>query len=207
MEKCIFGGTFSGMFTGIIEATGEIKDRRDAGGSVFVSVAIPKEWELKLGESVAINGVCSTVKRSVGARFTVEYMPETLRKTTATAWQAGETVNLERALALGDRLSGHMVQGHVDTVGTVLDKLKDGESFVFKIKVPQEYIKFIAQKGSITVDGVSLTVVLVSESWFSVSIVDYTLRHTIFANLQKGDKVNIETDVLAKYIEKLLQAQ
>lgn len=197
------------MFTGIIEKVEEVKDMREEGGSAFVSIARPADWELKLGDSIAINGVCSTVKEFDNEKFTVEYMPETLRKTTfgnVVQGALGPFVNLERSLKVGDRLDGHMVQGHVDTVGEVLDAEQDGDARIVKITVPAEYMKYIAEKGSVTVDGVSLTVVSVSEGWFSVSLVSYTLEHTAFGKLEKGSKVNIETDVLARYTEKLLHS-
>jgi riboflavin synthase len=165
----------------------------------------PRGWNLKLGDSVNVNGVCSTVSHITAKTFKVEYMPETLKITTAPLLAKGVWVNLERPLRFSDRLDGHIVQGHVDTTGTVLDVKRAESSAVIKISFPVQYKKFIAKKGSICVDGVSLTIAEAGKNWFSVSLVSYTLTHTNLQNLAEGDKVNLEVDMLARYLEALLK--
>jgi riboflavin synthase len=169
-------------------------------GSFFVFIELPKGWKMKLGDSVSVNGVCSTVRSVKNGKFEVEYMPETLDKTTAGAFKKGAIVNLEKSLKMSDLLDGHIVQGHVDCIGKVIGIKDVGESVVMKIGVPGKLIKFIAPKGSITVDGVSLTVVDTGKDWFSVSLVSYTLENTNLGVMKVGGMVNVETDVLAKYI-------
>ena len=132
-------------------------------------------------------------------------MPETLKKTTAGFFRKGTYVNLEPSLRANDRLDGHLVQGHVDTTGDIKEIRKIGNSVILKICFPNRYRKFIAEKGSVSVNGVSLTVVAVGRNWFTVSLVSYTLRHTNLQNLKKGDKVNIEVDILARYLDKLIK--
>lgn len=193
------------MFTGIITATGKVLGAARVRGNVRVTIARPRGWRLAPGESVNVNGVCSTVITRAGnaAAFSVEYMPETLHITTAGRLVKGDLVNLERSLRLGDRLDGHLVQGHVDTTGTVIGVARAKGSAVITIGFPAVYRKFIAAKGSITVDGVSLTVTATAGNRFAVSLVDHTLRHTNLQNLHKGDKVNLEMDVLARYLDAL----
>lgn len=228
------------MFTGIIKKTSEVQRVSRQKGSFFVVIKRPAGWKFEKGESISVNGVCSTVRAinkpphlergtllsasrdicSKGARhsrcggknnFEVEYMPETLKKTTVGYFKIGTKVNLEKSLRIGDLLGGHFVQGHVDGVGKVAGVIKvkksrlpkpgiGGQAKVLKVGVPAKFMKFIAEKGSIAVDGVSLTVVDVGNDWFSVSLVSYTLENTNLNDLKAGDKVNIETDVLAKYL-------
>jgi riboflavin synthase len=192
------------MFTGIITATGKITSAAHARGSLRVGIERPRGWNLKLGDSVNVNGVCSTVSRLTAKTFEVEYMPETLKITTAAALAKGACVNLERSLRLNDRLDGHLVQGHVDTTGTVTEIKHAANSAIIKIKFPARYKKFIAKKGSISVNGVSLTVVETGKDWFSASLVNYTLKHTNLQNVAKNDKVNLEVDMLARYLDALL---
>ncbi len=192
------------MFTGIIGAVQKITETSRDRENSRVVIEKPRGWNLALGDSVNVNGVCSTVRRLTAKTFEVEYMPETLKITTAAALAKKAKVNLERSLKLNDRLDGHVVQGHVDTTGTVATVEHTTNSAVIKITFPRKYKKFIAKKGSICVDGVSLTVVDADADWFSVSLVGYTLRHTNLQNVAKGDKVNLEVDVLARYLEALL---
>ncbi len=197
------------MFTGIIAAVGEIQNITAADDkknhSVFVRIKKPKGWNVKLGESVNIDGVCSTVKSMQRDSFEVEYMPETLKKTAVQFLRRSGAVNLERALRANDRLSGHLVQGHVDTTGRVTALKRAGDSLVMKINFPGGYRRFVARKGSITVNGVSLTVVDAGSAWFTVSLVAFTLEHTNLHRLRKGDRVNIEVDVLARYLDALVR--
>ncbi|MDO8664810.1 MAG: riboflavin synthase [Candidatus Liptonbacteria bacterium] len=193
------------MFTGIIKSLGKVRDVSASGKNVYVWVDKPAKWKINAGDSVSVDGICSTVKRLRGNSFEVEYMPETLKKTTAKFFEKGIYVNLEPSLRANDRLDGHLVQGHVDTTGDIQKIKKIGNSVILKISFPKQYRKFIADKGSISINGVSLTVVAVGNSWLTVSLVSYTLRHTNLQNLKKGDRVNIEVDVLARYLDTLLK--
>jgi riboflavin synthase len=192
------------MFTGIITATGKVTSASRVRGSLRVGIEKPRGWNLKLGDSVNVNGICSTVSRLTAKTFEVEYMPETLKITTAAAFTKGACVNLERSLRLDDRLDGHLVQGHVDTTGVALAIKRAANSAVITIKFPTRYKKFIAKKGSVCVNGVSLTVAEAGKDWFNVALVRYTLENTNLQNLAKNDKVNLEVDMLARYLDALL---
>ncbi|MFA7209210.1 MAG: riboflavin synthase [Parcubacteria group bacterium] len=193
------------MFTGIIKKLSVIEKVSQKNGSLFVSVKIPAGWKVWKGESIAIDGVCSTVKNLTKKDFIVEYMPETIHKTTVGDFIKDRPVNLEKSLKLNDLLDGHLVQGHIDTTGQVKEIKQIQESKVVKIKIPTSFMRLVADKGSVTVNGTSLTVVSTGKDWFSVSLVGYTLNNTNLGTLEVGDRVNIETDVLAKYIDKLLR--
>ena len=194
------------MFTGIIKKVSFVDKVFQKNGSLFLEIKNPKNWKVWEGESIAINGICSTVKKKNAKVFQVEYMPETIKKTTAGKWKAGSLVNLEKSLTLGDLVDGHLVQGHIDTTGEIEIIKKAKESKVIKIKIPRKFMKLVANKGSIAVDGISLTVVDTGLDWFSISLVSYTLENTNLGKIKVGDRVNIETDVLAKYVDKLLHA-
>jgi riboflavin synthase len=193
------------MFTGIIRKVEKVKAIKKKDASLFAAIGLPKAWKIKEGESISINGVCSTVRTIGRHSFQVEYMPETIKKTTVSKWGPGSPVNLEQSLKLSDFIDGHLVQGHVDTTGAVTKIEKKGLSKVFIIKVPKDFMALIAPKGSIVLDGVSLTVVDVWKDSFSVSLVSYTLENTTFGSLKAGDRVNVETDMLAKYIFNILK--
>ena len=188
------------MFTGIIRNVSLIKKAGVLDSGRTFQIARPRGWRLKAGDSVAVNGICSTVQRTHGATFMVSYMPETLRCTTASAWHADERVNLEQSLRPIDRLDGHLVQGHVDTTGRIVTITSVQGAYVVKVSVPKPYRRFIAAKGSVALDGVSLTVVDAAKTWFSVALIDYTLRHTNLGEKKTGDKVNVEVDIIAKYV-------
>ncbi len=203
------------MFTGIITATEKVKRVARVGvkprsghatpcGNLFVRIGKPAGWKLRRGESVSVDGVCSTVRRCGRGYFEVEYMPETLAKTTASRFANGDMVNLERSLRVGARLGGHIVQGHVDATGAVREVRSKGNSRVLVIRFPARLRKLIAPKGSVCVNGVSLTVVDAGKEWLSVSLVSYTLQHTNLGMLKKGMFVNIEMDMLARYLQTLL---
>lgn len=194
------------MFTGIIKKVSTVEKISWQKGSLFVGIKIPKGWKVKLGESISINGVCSTVKKVNYGNFTVEYMPETVKKTTVGNYKQRTEVNLEKSLRMSDLLDGHLVQGHVDCVGKVSEIKKVKESKVIKIKVPKEFIKFLAPKGSVSVDGISLTIVEAKKDWLTVSLVSYTLENTNLGKIKVGKKVNIETDAIAKYIFNILKS-
>ncbi|HUX36067.1 MAG TPA: riboflavin synthase [Candidatus Paceibacterota bacterium] len=193
------------MFTGIIKSVGKIGEVSASGKGRFVHIEKPAGWKIKEGDSVSIDGICSTVRKIKGGFFEVEYMPETLKKTTASLFKKGARVNLEPSLRANDSLDGHLVQGHVDATGDIKEIKKAGNSVILKIGFPKQYAKFIAKKGSVAVNGVSLTAVETGAGWFTVSLVSYTLKHTNLQELKKGDKVNIEVDVLARYLYTLLK--
>jgi riboflavin synthase len=193
------------MFTGIIKKTSTIESVQKKNGSIFAVVKKDKKWSVELGQSIAINGVCSTVKNFTASSFLVEWMPETIKKTTVEDLSAGSMVNLETSVNLATLLDGHIVQGHIDTIGVVAEIKPVTDSWVVKIKLPASFMKFIANKGSVTINGVSLTVVDTGRDWFTVALVSYTIEHTNFHKMKKGDRVNIETDVLAKYVYKLMK--
>jgi riboflavin synthase len=188
------------MFTGIIRAKAGIKKIEKRGENKAVTIALPRGWKLPDGASVAVEGICSTVIRSGRGVFEVEYMPETLRLTTAADFTRGHVVNLEPPLRLGDTLDGHFVQGHVDGVAEVARVGTSGSAHEITIRIPGELQKFIAHKGSITMNGVALTVARTKSGECTVALIPYTLEHTNLGALQKGDRVNIEVDLLARYL-------
>jgi len=189
------------MFTGIIKKTSKVEKVKSVNGGFFVDV-FNNLGKIKIGESISINGVCSTVKKN-GKNISFEYMPETLRLTNLGLLKKGNTVNLERSMCLGDRLSGHIVLGHIDGKGKILSIKKEGNSKIFDIKVlDKKFMKFLVYKGSIAVEGISLTVAKVFKDSFIVKILPYTLEHTNLKFKNKGDKVNLEFDILAKYANK-----
>jgi riboflavin synthase len=188
------------MFTGIITATLKVRRVHKEKGGVAVYVERPRGWNLKLGESVSVDGICSTIARLSSRYFAVVYMPETLSRTTAKEFAPGRVLNLERPLRIGARLHGHLVQGHVDARGTVTEVEKKGNSKVLTMRFPRELRKFVAPKGSICVNGVSLTVVTAGRDSCSVALIPYTVRHTNLGILKKGSRVNVEVDLVARYL-------
>lgn len=194
------------MFTGIIEDIGRVSGiKRKQKESVFTfEVHKIDIAEVELGESIAVNGACLTVASLGKNTFTVDASRETLSKTNLGKLKSGSRVNLERSLRVGAKLGGHLVNGHVDGVGRALSKKKHGDSIEFRFSVPGALAKYIVQKGSVAVDGVSLTVNEVKGSDFSVNIIPYTLEETIFGALKAGDDVNIECDIIGKYVEKFV---
>jgi riboflavin synthase len=194
------------MFTGLIEARGRIEHVSRTGGSGRLRIAAPFAGELTRGESVAVNGVCLTVVRALAGAFEAEAVDRTLSTTTLGRATAGDEVNLERALRMGDRVGGHMVTGHVDGVGVVerVERTSNGSDVT--VKPPTELLRHIAPRGSVALDGVSLTVAAVSEGRFTVSLIPETLSVTTAGRLRAGGVVNVETDVLAKYGESAAQA-
>jgi riboflavin synthase len=194
------------MFTGIIEAVGSIADRQPSGGDMRLRVNTGKMdlADVKLGDSIAVNGVCLTVIELPGDGFWADVSGETLEKTGIGDLKSGSPVNLEKALTPSTRLGGHLVSGHVDGIGEVKERWGDARSVRFRIKAPDELAKYIAQKGSICVDGTSLTVNAVDGAMFELNIVPHTLKETIMDGYQPGKKVNLEVDLLARYLERLL---
>lgn len=196
------------MFTGIISKTSKIKKVNASKGNFSIEIA-SNFGKVKLGESIAINGVCSTVKKlvppkgSTAKNIFFEYMPESLKLSNLGFLKKGDIVNVERSMRLGDRLDGHIVLGHIDGRGKILNVRKERNSQVFHIKMPdKKFMKFLAYKGSVAVEGISLTVAKVFHNSFIVKIIPYTLKHTNFKQKKKGDYVNLEFDILAKYANK-----
>lgn len=191
------------MFTGIIETLGTIQDIRKENDNIHVTVDSSLTGELKIDQSVAHNGICLTVVAILNDRYTVTAIKETIEKTNLGDWKIGDTVNLERAMKLGDRLDGHIVQGHVDQIG-ICKKIEDANgSTYFTFEYDPTLNNITIEKGSITVNGVSLTVVNSKQNEFSVAIIPYTLEHTNFKNFKAGTKINLEFDVVGKYVARL----
>jgi len=194
------------MFTGIVEELGEVVYLTDAGGdSAVLAVRGPVVTsDARHGDSISVNGVCLTVIDNVGGVFTADVMGETLRRSSLGVLAAGGQVNLERAATVGSRLGGHLVQGHVDGVGRIVAREPADAWEVLRFSLPPELARYVVEKGSITVDGVSLTVMEVTADTFSVGLIPTTLKLTVLGTKQTGDPVNLEVDVIAKYVEKML---
>ena len=194
------------MFTGIIQSIGQIVAIEPKGEDARVRVQTNKLdlADVQLGDSIAVNGVCLTAVELPGDGFWADVSGETLARTTFRQIKTGLAVNLEKALTPNTRLGGHLVSGHVDGIGEVTQKYTSGRSIRFHIKAPYELAKYIAEKGSITVDGISLTVNSVAGAEFTLNIVPHTLVETTMGNMQTGDPVNLEVDIIARYLERLL---
>jgi riboflavin synthase len=194
------------MFTGIIESIGKIAKMEKRGGDVRLHIATGKLdlSDVALGDSIAVNGVCLTAVVLPGDGFVADVSNETLSLTSLGQLSTGSPVNLEKALTMSTRLGGHLVSGHVDGLGEVVAKSEDARSIRFTVKAPDELAKYIAHKGSITVDGTSLTVNAVSGAEFELNIVPHTAQETIMSEYEVGRKVNLEVDLVARYLERLL---
>ncbi|MDF9812054.1 riboflavin synthase [Streptomyces sp. SPB162] len=195
------------MFTGIVEELGEITAVEELADASRFRVRGPVVTEgAKHGDSIAVNGVCLTVVDFGDGEFTADVMAETLKRSSLGALATGSRVNLERPMALGGRLGGHLVQGHVDGTGTILERTPAEHWELVKVSLPAELTRYVVEKGSITVDGISLTVVDAGSDHFTISLIPTTLALTTLGFKQPGDPVNLEVDVLAKYVERLLGA-
>ena len=193
------------MFTGLIEEIGSIKSIKRGGKSIRLTVSARGIMDdVKLGDSIATNGICLTVISFDSTGFSADVMPETMSRTSFEKLNAGSRVNLERALRVGDRLGGHMVSGHVDGLGEVVAKEEDDNAIWVSIAAPKNILKYVVEKGSIAIDGISLTVAYVNEKIFKVSIIPLTQEDTTLTSKKKGEKVNLECDMTAKYIEKFM---
>jgi riboflavin synthase len=193
------------MFTGLVAALGEITSLNDTSDGVRLAVSSPLAAELAEGDSVAVNGVCLTAVGLCGDRFGADVMNETLRRSSLAEVRSGTKVNLELALAADARLGGHFVQGHVDGVGAVSAVRDDGFARVVTVQADPQLLRYVVEKGSITVDGVSLTVASIGEASFDVSLIPETLERTNLGTAAPGTPVNLEVDILAKYVEKLVR--
>jgi riboflavin synthase len=197
------------VFTGIVEEVGTVVVREDLGGpedgAAVLRIRAERVLEdVALGDSIAVNGVCLTVVDLGDGEFTADVMAETLNRSSLGALETGSRVNLERPMAVGDRLGGHIVQGHVDGTGRIVDRKISENWEVVKISLPAELTRYVVEKGSITVDGVSLTVVDAGPDYFTISLIPTTLALTTLGIKEPGDPVNLEVDVIAKYVERLL---
>ncbi|MFF4421921.1 riboflavin synthase [Streptomyces sp. NPDC001549] len=195
------------MFTGIVEELGEVTAVEQLEEASRFRLRGPLVTEgAKHGDSIAVNGVCLTVVETADGEFTADVMQETLNRSSLGALTQGSRVNLERPMALGGRLGGHLVQGHVDGTGEIISRTPSEHWEIVKVALPANLSRYVVEKGSITVDGVSLTVVEAAADWFTISLIPTTLALTTLGIKQSGDPVNLEVDVLAKYVERLLAA-
>lgn len=192
------------MFTGIIQNIGTVT-ALDKGGDWVFEITTPMPLDnVALGASIACNGVCLTVIRKDSGKFCVQVSQETRDKTTASKWDIGTRLNLERALRVGDELGGHIVLGHIDGVARIVSKNSERDSIRYTFEVPQEFAKFLAPKGSIALDGISLTINAASNCRADINIIPHTQKETTFGNLSVGEEVNFEVDMMARYIDRML---
>ena len=189
------------MFTGIVEEVGIVSKITNNGMTVK---ALRVLSDVKLGDSIAVNGTCLTAVSFSNSEFSVDLSPETMRRTSLSRLTEGSRVNLERAISASDRMGGHIVQGHVDATGRITSIKPDGDSIIFRVRIPKRLDKYIVEKGFVAVDGISLTVVKRGASSFTLAVIPYTLENTNLATLSAEDRVNLEADILAKYVESLL---
>ena len=194
------------MFTGIIAAVGTIAQLEPRGGDLRLTIDAGElsMEDVKLGDSIACNGCCLTAVELNGQQFAVDVSVESLDLTTIGGWQVGSPINLEKAMQAGDRFGGHMVSGHVDGLGEVVSRQSDARSERFRLRAPAELARYIAPKGSITIDGTSLTVNVVDGAEFEICIIPHTIDNTIIGTYQAGSAVNLEVDLVARYLERLL---
>lgn len=194
------------MFTGIVEETGTVKQIRRGAASAVLTVAADRVLtDVALGDSIAVNGVCLTVTEFSRNEFSADVMHETLDRSSLGALKAGSTVNLERAMKADGRFGGHIVSGHIDGTGTVSDIRKDDNAVWYRIRAAGSILRYIVEKGSIAIDGISLTVAALDGDSFSVSVIPHTAANTTLSSKKKGDTVNLENDIIGKYVERLMQ--
>jgi riboflavin synthase len=193
------------MFTGLIEEVGKVLglDRAGAGGKLHVASSLPQD-EICLGDSIAVNGACLTVVEKSSGRLSFDVSPETLERTKLKSLRPGAFVNLERALRFGDRLGGHLVSGHVDCIAVIRERREVSGNYLFSFQLPSRSARYLIEKGSVAIDGISLTVNSVSDDGFTINIIPHTAEHTTLRFRGPGDEVNIETDLIGKYVERLL---
>lgn len=196
------------MFTGLIQDIGKIEsiDRRGEGIGLTISTQLDLS-NVKIGDSISVDGVCLTITKLSGRTFHAEVSPETLRRTTLSTARAGQPVNLEGALKMSDPLGGHLVSGHVDGTGEIIEIVAEGNSIRYRFWVPAQISRFLIEKGSVAVDGISLTVMQCQGQEFSVSVIPHTAETTTLGRKKSGDRVNLENDMIAKYVEKFVHAR
>ena len=195
------------MFTGIVEEVGVVKSIRRGSSSAVLEIAAKTVLEdIHLGDSIAVNGVCLTATSFTGGSFTADVMHETLDRSSLASLRPGSRVNLERAMAADGRFGGHIVAGHVDGVGTVVKTERDDNAVWYTVAAGPEVLRYVVEKGSVTIDGISLTVARVGPDSFAISAIPHTVAVTVLRDRKPGDKVNLETDIIGKYVEKLLTA-
>ncbi|MBA4495682.1 riboflavin synthase [Paenactinomyces guangxiensis] len=191
------------MFTGLVEEVGHIRQISKSGMAMELTIQCEKVLEgTKLGDSIAVNGVCLTVTRQGSLYFTADVMPETMKRTNLKYLQPSSPVNLERAVAAGQRMGGHFVQGHVDGTGTIIERRPFENAVLFGFRTAPELTRYMIEKGSVAVNGISLTIVDVGSDFFTVSVIPHTLEHTQLQSAKPGDLVNIECDMIGKYLAK-----
>lgn len=195
------------MFTGIIEEIGTVKKiQKVSDQAVTMTISSSKILEdVGLGDSISVNGICLTVTHFTSDYFEVDAMPETIKATSLNSLKKGSSVNLERAMAANGRFGGHFVSGHIDATGKIVKKKKEQNAIYYDIEIPNDLTKYILPKGSITVDGTSLTIFGIQKNIFTISLIPHTAKETILGEKEEGDIVNIECDMLAKYVQKMLQ--
>lgn len=193
------------MFTGIVEGVGHVREKRGSDKGISLKISGPEIFDdIKIGDSIAVNGVCLTATRIDGTTFTANVSAETLKNTTAGGLMTGDKVNIERALRASDRFGGHIVTGHIDGIARLSDMRNEGESVKLSFSLGKELLRYVIKKGSIAVDGVSLTVNELDEQGFSVNIIPHTAASTIILDKKPGSEANIEVDIIGKYVERLL---
>lgn len=195
------------MFTGIIEALGRVSAITENGGNKTFTIESPLSHALKIDQSLSHNGVCLTVESQDETQHSVTAIAETLVKSNLGNWKVGTLVNLERSLIMQGRLDGHIVQGHVDTTGLCTERIDQAGSWVYQIQFPEAFAALVIEKGSISLNGISLTIFDVDHTSFRVAIIPYTFDHTNMQSLQPGDSVNIEFDMLGKYVQRIMQVR
>jgi len=193
------------VFTGIIEGKGKVLNIEYRGEGRRLSIELPTELtDVQLGDSINLNGACVTIVEKRGRSITVDLSGETLQRTNLSWLKEGDWVNLERALRLSDRLGGHLVTGHIDGMGEIVEKVRQREFYLLKIRIPSPMMKYVVPKGSIAIDGVSLTVNETEGDVIQITLIPYTIEKTTLTDKKVGDRVNIETDILGKYVEKMI---
>ena len=195
------------MFTGIIQTIGKISkiESNDSNSRIVFEVEKFILDDIRIGDSISVNGVCLSVIKKTEDTFSVDVSNETMRLTTFSVLKVNNNVNLEKAMILSDRINGHFVSGHIDGTGIIKEKKKEGRSTFFLIEFPEDLKKFVSKKGSISIDGVSLTINVTQGNSFGVNIIPHTLSETIMSEYKEGDKVNIEVDLIARYLDKLIE--
>ena len=193
------------MFTGLVEEVGTVKEVRPAGKAIHLTIKSPSIMDdVQLGDSIAVNGICLTVTHFDKSSFTVDVVPETMRRTTLHELSGGSPVNLERAMAMGNRFGGHIVSGHIDGVGRIVSIVDEDIAKVVRIAAPESVLRYVVEKGSVCIDGVSLTVMDVDSESFRISVIPHTWQVTVLRHRRVGSQVNLEADIIGKYVERLL---